>query len=251
VVRSEPFDFAGARATVRDFPPGTICEAEPRFLLDELSSVHSLLNSFLRKVPGGTEDEAWPDAAIALAEEASSRLPPLLDLHGRSLATAAGCEFSKLGAWPTLLGRGRELLHEVKARLESAPAEIAQVRQARAMAQWHQERLAQQDSARRACPRKPGAAIVYFAWREGGLTTWLFCDGARLTRDGQQRPELEPAPAELLKGKRPSESAYQSAAGRYPAGAVLDPCKAEGVVCPSASSSARGVEAPRKDSTVW
>lgn len=221
VVRSEPFDFGGARATVRDFPPGAICEAEPRFLLDELASVNAVLNRFAKKVPGGAGEEAWPESAIALAEEGASRLPPLLELHARSLAAAARCDFSTLGAWPTLLARGRTLVHEVRTRLEGAPAEIARVRRARALARWQQERLLQQESARRACPRKPGAAIVYFAWREGARTTWLFCDGARLAREGQQRPEFEPAPAELLIGRRPAEAAYQAAAGRYPAGAVL------------------------------
>lgn len=221
IVRSTSFDFAGVRATMRDFPSGAICEAEPRFLLDELSSMNGLLGRFLKDVPGGAGEDAWPDPAIALAEEGVSRLPPVLELHARSLAGAARCEFSANGAWPTLIARGRTLVHDVRDRLESAPEQIHRVRQARELAQWHKERLVQQESARRSCPRRPGGATVSFAWREGATTTWIFCDGAQLTRTGQGRPEFEAAPQELLSGRRPSEAAYQAAAGRYPADAVM------------------------------
>lgn len=222
IVRPSPFDFGGVRATVRDFPPGALCEAEPRFLIDELSSVNGLLSGFLAAVPS-RPGEPWKEAAISLLEEAGSRLPPLLQLHTRSLNDLAVCPFAKQGAWPSLSSRGRALVEETRQRLETAPEEVNRGRREQALQEWRKQRLVQQEAARRACPQRPGRAIVSFAWREGVLTTWLFCDGAQVTREGQRRPELESAPDELLRGRRPSEGAYFSAVGSYPSAAVVAP----------------------------
>lgn len=216
-IKPEAFDFAGGRATVRDFPGGAICEAEPRFLLDELSSVNGLLSRFLKEAAG----TPWTDPAIALAEEAGTRLPPLLELHGRSIAGARRCEFAAHGAWPALLVRGLALIDQTQERLQSAPVEIRALRQAQALETWRASRLAQQESARRACPPRSPGPVIYFAWREGPVFTWLFCDGAQITRDGKQRPQLERAPEELGRQRRPAEGAYLSAMGRFPAAAVM------------------------------
>ncbi|MDP1827513.1 MAG: hypothetical protein Q8L48_29855 [Archangium sp.] len=221
VVPSELFDFGGVRATVRHFPGDSICEAEPRFLLDEVSSVNGLLRRFLEDVPGGGDAE-WTELAMARAAEGAERLPRLLGVHGRTLDAAGRCAFATTGAWPSLLTRGRGLIEQTRARLEAAPGEVRAVRQARALAAWRAERLAQQDSARRACPPRPRGAVIYFAWREGPLTTWLFCDGAQVTREGAGRPRVEAPPAELGRA-RATEAAYQAAVGRFPAGAVVAP----------------------------
>lgn len=229
VVRSEPFDFGGVRATTRQFPGDSICEAEPRFLLDELSSVNGLLNHFLEGLPEDAGAD-WSEAAMALVEEGTTRLPPLLTQHQRSLQTLERCPFAAQGAWPSLISRGTGLLERVRARLEEAPEEIRRVQHARAVEAWQQERLAQQESARRSCPqRRVPTPRIYFAWREGLLTTWLFCDGAQITREADLRPELEPPPAELIRGRRPSDGAYHAAVGRFPAGAVLSPPTGEAV----------------------
>lgn len=207
---------------MRDFAGASICEAEPRFLLDELSSVNGLLGRFLKDVANGGA-EPLSEAAIALVEEGGTRLPPLLEVHQRSLRFVARCEFAAQGAWPTLISRGNTLVADTHRRLETAPEEVRALRAAQALEAWHKELRAQQDSARRACPRRSAAPVVYFAWREAGRTTWLFCDGAQVTREGQQRPELEAAPEELARGRRPHEGAYLSATGRYPTGAVMAP----------------------------
>lgn len=229
VIRSEPFDFGGARATVRAFPGDTICEAEPRFLLDELSSVNGLLGRFVGAAPERADAE-WTDSAIALVEEAQDRLPPLLELHQRSLASLRRCAFGVKGAWPGLINRGLALLERTRGVLAAAPGLLKAVRSARALAEWRRERLTQQESARRACPVRLGKAIIYFAWREGGRTSWLFCDGAQVTREGNERPRLEGSALEFTRGRRPSEAAYFTAVGRYPAAAVSAPPGDEGAV---------------------
>lgn len=216
-IKPATFDFAGGRATVRDFPGGTICEAEPRFLLDEFSSVNGLLGRFLDQTAG----TPWTEAAITLVEDADTRLPPLLALQGRSIAAASRCEFAAHGAWPSLLVRGTALIEQTRQRLESAPREIQALRQEQALETWRASRLAQQESARRACPQRSSGPVIYFAWKEGPVFTWLFCDGAQATREGRQRPQLERAPEELGRQRRPAEAAYLSAIGRFPSAAVM------------------------------
>jgi hypothetical protein len=229
IIRSEPFDFGGVRATVRAFPGDAICEAEPRFLLDELSSVNGLLSRFLGTAPSRADAE-WTDPALALVEEAVERLPALVQLHQRNLDSLGRCEFATQGAWPPLVVRGRELLERTRALLAAAPDLLQTVRNARALADWRRERLVQQQSARRTCPVRLGSAIIYFAWREAGRTTWLFCDGAEVHREGDGKPRLEGAAVEFTRGRRPSEATYFTAVGRYPASAVAAPPGDEGAL---------------------
>lgn len=222
VMRSEPFDLGGVRATVREFSGQSICEAEPRFLLDELSSVNGLLTHFLHDVPADAGAD-WSEKAMALVEEGSARLPALLALHQRSLEALERCQFAAQGVWPSLISRGARLISRVRACLEEAPEELRRVRSARMMEVWQQERLAQQDSARRTCPRRLRKPFIYFAWREGLRTTWLFCDGAQITREAHRSPELEPPPPGFVRGKRPTDKAYQAAVARFPKAGVIAP----------------------------
>lgn len=218
---SEVVDFGGVRASMRDFPGGTICEAEPRFLMDELASVNALLRRFLQDAPQGV-DADWSDAGIALIAEGQERLPALLERHARSLAAVGRCEFGRSGAFSGLVERGQDFIAKTRARLAAAPGELAAVKQARALAEWKQRRAEQQEGARRSCPSKPTSRI-YFAWLEGQRTTWLFCDGALVTRDESGPASVELPPDGFSKGKRPTEAVYLAAVKRYPAEAVVAP----------------------------
>ncbi|MDP2269999.1 MAG: hypothetical protein Q8K32_04645 [Archangium sp.] len=221
VVRPQPFDFGGVRAHQRAFAGEAICEAEPRFLLDELSSVNGLLKTFLKAVPEGSA-AAWAEGAVSLLDEGATRLPPLLQVHAEGLAALKGCAFAATGAWPALIDRGQALIDQTRRRLVSAPEALRVLQAARALEAWRKERLTQQEAARRACPRKPGPSPrVYFAWREGPLTTWLFCDGAQVTREGQRPPQLEAAPEEFTRGRRPAAGAYLGATGRFSGAAIM------------------------------
>lgn len=221
-------ELAGGIATWRAYgnpDKAGICEAEPRFLLDELASVNGVLNRFLEATatPEGTAPrDAWPDEKIARFEEGLEGLPDLLTQHEANVRLAQGCAFATSGGYPKLLERARELSRQARTRLEVVPKQIAQARAASAFEQWQKERLEAQDAARRECPAKPGAPLVYFAFTdERGVTQWLFCDGASVTQSGTGEPTVEPAPAELWKGKRPPKpAAYQAAAKKFPAEAI-------------------------------
>lgn len=216
---AERFDFAGTRATYRVFTDAGLCDTEPRFLADEFLSVNEVFKRFLRDTPS-TSAEPWTDAHFALMEDGLARLPPLLETHRTHLELASKCDFAKQGAWPDMLSRADTLLDGTRARLDVGPILMKEVRHKTALAEWHRTRLEHQESARRSCPAK-STATIYFAYRdETEHTSYLFCDGALVTR-GSGEPTLEPAPSEIVGRKVPSAKSYLLAAEHYPSGAVL------------------------------
>lgn len=223
-VRPERLDWNGVRATWRTFEPGAICEAEPRFLLDELLSVNELLKRFLRDTEGG-EDAPWTEAQVALVKDGRAQLPPVMEVHSRNLAELERCAFKETLGYPVVRKRGRELLERTRDWLDEAPRVIARVHRQRALEAWHEQRLSSQETARRNCPSaRLGATVIYFAYRDPeGLTSFYFCDGAAVLQRSGESPKLEPAPVELAKGRRPTPKTYFAAAERFPAEAILSP----------------------------
>lgn len=223
-LRPERLDWNGVRASWRDFPAGGICDAEPRFLLDELLSVNELLKRFLKDTEGEA-DAPWPDSQMALIDEGRERLPPVMDAHEQNLDQLERCAFRDGQGYPLVRRNGRQFIERTRRWLDEAPRVIAQVKRQRAREAWERERLATQEGARRTCPSaRLGAATIYFAFRDDeGRTSFYFCDGASvLAREGAQ-PVFEPAPAELGRGKRTPEKTYLTAAQRYPKEAILTP----------------------------
>lgn len=216
----ERFDFDGTRASYRVFSDDSICDTEPRFLADEFLSVNEVFKRFLRDTPA-TSDEPWSESHFTVMEDGLARLPPLVEQHRTHLKLASGCSFSKQGAWPDMLKRADTLLDGTRARLDVGPILMKEVRHRTALAEWNQQRLEQQESARRTCPAKLGSATIYFAYRdESERTSYLFCDGA-LVSVAEGTPKLEPAPAELVGRRAPPAKSYLLAAERYPKGAIL------------------------------
>lgn len=223
-------ELSGGVATWRAYgapDKAGICDAEPRFLLDELASVNGALSRFLdaTATPEGTAvKDAWPDEKIEKFEDGLKALPDLLTQHESNVKQAGECSFAKTGGYPLLLKRSRELAKDARTRLDTVPREIAQARAARALETWQRERLDAQEAARRGCPTKSSSPVLYFAFTdEQGVTQWLFCDGASVTQPGQGEPTFEAAPSELTKtkGRRPPKPAwYLSAAKKYPAESI-------------------------------
>lgn len=236
-------ELSGGVATWRAYgapDKASICDAEPRFLLDELASVNGALSRFLdaTATPEGTAvKDAWPDEKIERFDEGLEGLPDLLTQHESNVKQASECGFAKTGGYPRLLERSRELAKDARARLDTVPKEIAQARAARALEKWQRDRLDAQEAARRECPAKSSSPVLYFAFTdEQGVTQWLFCDGASVTQAGQGEPTFEAAPTELVKGKRaPKPAAYLAAAKKYPAESINK------APAPAPSSSGSGI----------
>ncbi|MGV3619289.1 MAG: hypothetical protein ACO1OB_00650 [Archangium sp.] len=219
---AERFDFAGSRATYRVFTDSSICDAEPQFVADEFLSVNEVLKRFLRDTPDNSND-TWTSAHFELMEDGLARLPPVLDTHRTHLKLISQCSYAKSGAWPEMLARADTLLDGTRARLEVGPVLMKEVKQRTALEEWNRQRLEQQESARRACPVKTGAATIYFAYvDELGQTSFLFCDGATVTKFDGGQPAFEAPPPEISK-RPPSPKTYFAAVERFPKAAIMTP----------------------------
>ena len=185
--------LAGGAVTYRPWGP-RICEAEPRFLLDELSAVNAGLQRWLDRSAGDAA-AAWPESRIAETTRWSEPLAELARDHTLNLEALKGCDFAASAGYPFVLERGRSLLASVRERERQLEQVHARARATRALDAWVRGLDAERTAARRTCPARSAAPVVFFAWRdEDGVTHWLFCDGATAESAPDGKPEvLEPA----------------------------------------------------------
>lgn len=218
-------DVADGEVSFRAFGRKDICENEPRFLLDELSSVNGALARFLLGTLGD-EPSKWPESRIARVSQWREPLPHLLEVHAANLEAVAACRFAEAAGFPYVRSRGAELLTEVQRRQQELDRRIAEARAQRAEEAWAQELKLQRTAARSSCPVRLSSPRVYFAWRErDGISRYLFCDGSRVERS-QGVLSFEPGDSERYKGKRPQPDAYLAAARLWPESRMLEPPKA-------------------------
>jgi hypothetical protein len=210
MARAEYRDYAGAKASP--------CDAEPRWLADELTAVNGLLARFLRE----SEQLNGSEQARALAQEATRTLPPVMEVHRGTLAALEQCGFRRSGAFPEISRRGAELLGAVRARLAEAPAALAAASLSEARTKWKEEAPQRESSARATwCQEKPqvGRPDVYYARQEpDGRTEWRFCDGHRVERSPGGEPQLlEPEGLTRRERRLIQPRRYLEAAGNFPA----------------------------------
>ncbi|MDY7231975.1 hypothetical protein [Hyalangium rubrum] len=218
MARAEYRDYVGARVP--------LCDTEPRWLSDELSSVNGLLARFL----SGTEQAANPEALqhsqhLGLLQEATRTLEPVMKIHRQNLKALGECGFHRTGAFPELTRRGTELLEQVKARMSEAPSALAAAELRRAQRRWVEEAPAREASARQTwCTPLPtvGNADLYFARETNdGRTEWLFCDGLRVAAPAEGEPQLiTPEGLSKRDRRRIQPQRYLDAAKAYPASEI-------------------------------
>ncbi len=217
------------RAEYRDYGGSSeICTAEPRWLIDQLSSVNGVLSRWLAETERGPE-ERWTRAQLDLLDEGSKTLPPVAEVHAQNLEAVRRCRFARESAWPDLRARGLELAAQVKARAEWAPLLRAYLAEREAHAAWHSGRAARELEARRTCPDRPpkrGPPPLYLATaNEAGEVQWLFCDGSRVVAPAAGgSPRFEP-PAGLSsrEARRLQPKGYLEAAFDFPAERIDTP----------------------------
>jgi hypothetical protein len=211
--RAEYRDYRGTKATP--------CSAEPRWLSDELTTVNGLLSRFLRE----TESLPAPDAPeyaarLALLQEGTRTLPPLMEVHRATLKGLEQCGFRRSGAFPEISQRGGELLEATRARLAQAPAALEAAELHAARRKWKEEAPEREAAARgNWCPETPqvGRPDVYYAREEEGRTEWRFCDGHRVERTSGGEPQLiEPEGLSRRDRRRIQPARYLEAAGNFP-----------------------------------
>ncbi|NTX06021.1 MULTISPECIES: hypothetical protein [Myxococcus] len=219
------YSLGMSRADYRDYggAKSDPCEAEPRWLSDELTAVNGLLARFVT----GTEKLATPEAPehaqqVELVKEAQGSLPRVLDIHEANLRGLARCGFKDRGAFPEISRRGQELLKEARTRLAESDAVLAAAAVRTTQEKWKEESPQRESTARGTwCTADPkvGEATVFYA-RQGldGGTTWQFCDGARVEqRSGAEPTFVEPEGLNRRDRRKVQPPRYLEAAANFPA----------------------------------
>lgn len=215
--------LAGWRASYRAYGSGGagICDAEQRWLIDELSSVNGMLGSFLERA----EESRPTDPALQrLLSEATEVLPTVLDEHARNLERLRSCGFASRGGFPALAQRGTKLVADIRALLENAPAELAYAKAVAALEAFRRDLPKMELDARRTCPNDRSTELYFASEGEDGTRTWRFCDGARvLGRPGEPMAVLEPPNMTRAQRRRFKESTYLDAANAFPRARLVSP----------------------------
>lgn len=219
--------LAGAPAVWRDWAGKgrqAICDAEPQFLLDELTLVNSALQRFLRAT-ASTRPEDWPEARVQEVEAEATGLHRLAEAHRKNLAALEVCAFAGGAGFPFIRARGAELLDEVRRRQAALGQVIVEARHTRALAAWKEGLQEQKEAQRGVCDDRPRAPQLFLAWRdEQGVTHWKFCDGSEVTAPSSGAMVFDPSLRSLGRGqKRFDERHYLAAAKAWPESQVLVP----------------------------
>jgi hypothetical protein len=216
--RAEYRDYAGTRAD--------LCDVEPRWLAEELSSVNGLLARFLASTQEAANPKALQHAEhLALLQEATRSLSPVMEIHRKNLAALSECGFKRTGAFPDIVERGAELLGLSKARLANSAAALAAAELLKAQQKWAEEAPAREAAAKETwCPRtaKPGQGELYFARQyPNGRMEWLFCDGVMVeVVDGGEPQLVTPEWLSSRERRRIQPQRYLDAAKAYPASEI-------------------------------
>ncbi|MBX5481654.1 MAG: hypothetical protein IRZ16_07410 [Myxococcaceae bacterium] len=173
-----------ARATYRDFVGAhrNLCDAEQRWLEEELVSVNGLLADWLEHTEG-TRDDDWPPAKLELLEEGAHVLPKVLDVHEANLNALKRCSFAESRGFPRLVRSGLEYVSEARQRVASAKDLREWLAYRERLERWRVQQPVRKADAGTLCSPRPkvGAAELYYAFTgEDGVTTFLFCDGAKV-----------------------------------------------------------------------
>jgi hypothetical protein len=219
------YSLGMARAEYRDYTRAraVLCESEPRWLADELSSVNGLLARFLTSTAEATNPQALHHAVhLRLLQEATGSLGPVMKIHHQNLAALSECDFQRSGAFPEIARRGTELLERSKARLAESSAALAAAELLKAQQKWLEEAPARKAAARQTwCTPDPkvGNADLYFARQSlNGRTEWFFCDGLMVEEVAGGEPQLiTPEWLSRRERRRIQSQRYLDAAKDYPA----------------------------------
>jgi hypothetical protein len=217
----QPYSLAGGRAEYRDYAgaKANICDAEPRWLLDELSGVNGLLARFVSSTElGASPTPAARAQQSELLKDAAGSLPKVLNVHQSNLQALQACGFARTGAFPELARRGQELVGLSRARLSEGDKQAAA---AAVRNQWVSEAPQREQKARETwCAKNPevGSTDVFYARQyQDGRTEWLFCDGHVVQAAGRDAEPTLVSPELSAKDRRKVKPPrYLEAARGYP-----------------------------------
>lgn len=211
VARADYRDYTGARSN--------ICDAEPRWLTDELSAVNGLMTRFLSETEQVKNPKSVDYArSMELLKEASGSLEKVLKVHQNNLQAVQKCGFAKNGAFPDIAKRGTELLEQSRARMAEGSQVLALEE---AQRKWKEEAPQREQAARQTwCAKNPevGSTDLYYARKYiDGTTEWLFCDGHVVQSAKGSEPALfSPEGLSAKDRRKVKPPRYLEAAQGYP-----------------------------------
>lgn len=209
-------EFGNSRAAYRSYSATAACEAEPRWLAEELGSVNALLSRFLATTDKPL-DEQWLPQEEAMLASGRNALTPVLEVHASNLRAAKKCSFARHSALVHVLKEGPALIQDVRSRLEIADQLAAHLAGRRALAAWRERVKTERVEYLSFCA--PRSHEIYFAYQdEAGATHVLFCDDARLTYPpGSVTGEVSiPGPTKPRALRNRLEALYVKKATAYP-----------------------------------
>lgn len=221
VAPMQQYSLGMARADYRDYTgaQANICDAEPRWLSDELSAMNGLMTRFL----SSTEQVSNPQSvdyaqSVELIKEASGSLEKVLTVHQGNLQALQKCGFAKSGAFPDIAKRGTALMEQSRARLAEGAQLIALED---AQRKWLEGAPQREQTARQTwCAKTPevGSTDLYYARKYiDGNTEWLFCDGHVVQSSKGGEPSLlSPEGLSWRDRRKVKPPRYLEAAQSYP-----------------------------------
>ncbi|MFE8601757.1 hypothetical protein [Archangium violaceum] len=212
VSRADYRDYTGAKSN--------ICDAEPRWLTDELSAVNGLMTRFLSETEQVKNPQSVDYArSVELLKEASGSLEKVLKVHQNNLQAVQKCGFAKSGAFPEIATRGKELMEQSRARLAGGGELLALEEVQR---KWKEAAPQREQAARQEwCAKNPevGSTDLYYARKHAdGRTEWFFCDGhvVQAAAKGGEPTLVSPEGLSAKDRRKVKPPRYLEAAQSYP-----------------------------------
>lgn len=227
-LRTESVKLGVWRANYRDYVAAKrdLCESEQRWLAEELLSVNALVSKWVEATTG-TRDDEWSNAKLELLAEGASTLPPILEIHEKTLRALEPCGFAKTRGFPDLRSRGLELVKEAEERITSGKEIRAWVRYKRGLERWNLEQPIRVADAMTLCPERSriGQAILFYALvTKDGDTRYEFCDGSAVLHPAGGEPAYEaPIAATARHMRRVKKKLYLQEAAKFPSSYVDRP----------------------------
>jgi len=190
------FELGSNRTSYRDFreaTDSTICDSEPRWLVDELTNVNGVLSRFL-KTTDPSQARTWTPEQRSLAIEGRAELPAFVEIHVSNLRALKNCSIANWQSLPMLRERGLELSAAVTERLPQISQVLEYVDAQVVLESWQDDfAKRRQDAQSTGCTSRDSDRIYYAeSSPDGSETRWFFCDGARVTRKVGGEPDFSP-----------------------------------------------------------
>lgn len=214
------FELGSNRTAYRDFrdaSDSSICDSEPRWLVDELTNVNGVLSRFLRSTDPA-QARTWSSEQRSLAIEGRAELPAFVEIHVSNLRALKGCGIAKWQSIPSLRERGLELSAAVTERLPQITQVLEFIDAEAVLESWQEDFSKRRREAQQSgCGSRDTDKIFHAEAGSSGETTFWFCDGARVSRTVGGEPDFTPP----SRSGRVRSSDYVRRAREFPEDQIL------------------------------